>query len=387
MAFSDTFRFYSPTRITLGKGAVARLPNELRNHTEDTGLVVTDRGLVEAGIVEKITRILDEFSIAYELFDEVKANPPTQNVHVACERFKSKGCSFIIGLGGGSSMDVAKLVGVLAVKGGNILDYVGVKEQVGVDIPFLVCIPTTYGTASEVTPFAVVTDEEKHTKPVVTSPHIIPKVALIDPELSVELPMDVGAATGMDALTHAVESYVNWNSNLISGALALEAIRIISANIRQAVSSDKNIEATENMLIASTMAGMAFSQTGLGNVHAMSHPLGGHFDCPHGEANSVLLPHVMEYNLIACPSRFADIASSMDVWTDGLDDMAAAELSVEAVRTLSLEVGIPDNLAQLGIEEDRIPQMAEDAMGSRNVIVNPRKTTLDDIIDLYRRAM
>ncbi|MDA0709746.1 MAG: iron-containing alcohol dehydrogenase, partial [bacterium] len=247
------------------------------------------------------------------------------------------------------------------------------------------CIPTTYGTASEVTPFAVITDG--HFKSTVAGPNLIPNVGIIDSDIAVNLPAPIAAATGMDTLTHAIECYVSRLSNPISETLALRAINLVSKNLRQAVFTEHNHTATMNMMIACTMAGFAFSQTRLGNVHAMSHPVSGHYGVPHGVANAILLSRVMDFNRYACPEKFAEIAIAMGEDIAGLGDVDAAMMAVEAVENLAGDVGIPSSLGEAGARSEGIPVMAEDTMKSGNVAVNPRKTTLQDIIALYEEAM
>ena len=273
-----------------------------------------------------------------------------------------------------------------SITGGKITNYFIGEKPVPGPIPFLLCVPTTYGTASEVTPFAVITDDN-HFKGTVAGPYVIPDVGILDADMAVALPLPIAAATGMDALTHAIESYVSLMSNPISEGMALHAIRLISQNLRQAAYSDHNHEATQNMLIGSTMAGFAFSQTRLGNVHAMSHPVGGHYGVPHGIANSILLTRIMAYNRCACPEKFADIASAMGEDVNGLSAVDASVLAVEAVQNLSDDVGIPATLSEAGAKTEGIHVMAEDAMKSGNIQVNPRKTTIKDIIALYEESM
>lgn len=285
-------------------------------------------------------------------------------------------------------MDVAKGVGILATHGGDILEYPGSSgKPLEKPIPHLACIPTTYGTASEVTPFAVITDPDRKAKLTIASRFIIPQVAILEPELAVRLPFEVAGPTGMDALTHAIESYTNWLSTPVTEALAIGAIELIGANLRQAAASDYDLEATERMLLASTTAGLAFTQTRVGIAHAMAHPLGGFFDVPHGVANAILLPHVMEYNAIARPSTFARIAAALGADVEGLTEMDAAWEAVEAVRSLSEDLGIPGSLREVGVTEDMIPTLAEDSMISGSIVVNPRKATLKDIEAVFRSAL
>ena len=380
----ESFSFFSPTRLISGRGAVAETPGVLAKKGLKKPLVVTDRGLIEVGLVGRLTSLLDSEGVASAIYDGVEANPPVRVVHACAECYEAEGCDCLIALGGGSSMDTAKGAAVIIVNGGRVEDYFWPK-RVKERGPFLLCVPTTYGTGSEVTPFAVITDENLY-KAVVIGPEILPDLGILDSDMAVALPLPVAAATGMDALTHAVESYVSLAANPISQGLALHAISLISEHLGQAASSDSNHRATQKMLIASTMAGMAFSQTRLGNVHAMSHPVSGHFGVPHGVANAILLPRVMAFNLIACPEAFAEIAAAMGEDVEGLTPMEAASCAVEAVEALERDVEIPERLTEVGVKVEQIPVLAEDAMKSGNIKVNPRKTTLNDVIDLYEAS-
>jgi len=386
VAFQDQFSYYGPTRLIMGRGTIGNIPEIVNEKQVNKAQIVTDKGLVAAGVVGSITDVLDAAKIPYSIYDGVEPNPPVKNVDDCTTQYQSEGCDFLLAIGGGSSMDVAKTSGVLINHGGKITDYFIGEKPVPGPIPYLLCVPTTYGTASEVTPFAVITDDH-HFKGAVPGPHVIPDVGILDADMAVALPQPIAAATGMDALTHAIESYVSLMSNPISEGMALHAIRLIAQNLRQASYSDHNHDATQNMLVASTMAGFAFSQTRLGNVHAMSHPVGGHYDVPHGIANSILLTRIMEYNRYACPEKFADIAAAMGEDIGGLSEVDASVLAVEAVQNLSEDVGIPATLSDAGVKTEGIQVMAEDAMKSGNIQANPRKTTIKDIIALYEEAM
>ncbi len=381
---TESFQFYAPTRLIAGRGSVAQVPELLKPHAEEKTLVVTDRGLVQAGIVQLLTDVLDAAGCAYTLFDAVEPNPPIRVVEEGFQQYQSEGCGPIVIVGGGSSIDTAKAIGVLATNGGNIEAHFA-PANVPNRIPYTIAVPTTYGTGSEVTPFAVITDNN-HFKAAVRGPEIIPDVGILDSDFAVGLPMPVAAATGMDALTHAIESYVATTSNPLADASALHAIRLVADNLRQAASSDGNHEATENMLLASALAGVAFSQTLLGNVHAMSHPVSGHYGVPHGVANAILLTRVMDFNVIACPDRFAEIAAALGEDVTDLSEMEAATLAVEAVEALSNEVGIPPDLTTAGADPQGIPVLSEDAMKSVNISLNPRKTILQDVVSLYEQS-
>ena len=383
MPFQTSFDWRAPTHLICGPGSVQRLPELIPGKR---CLVVTDSGLNKAGIVDHVCEHLKRKKIDYVVYDKVVGNPPARCVHAGSKLYTAERCDGIIGLGGGSSMDVAKMVGAIASNGGRIESYV-VPAKIEKDLPHLVCLPTTYGTGSEVTPFAVVTNQRRKTKDPIVSGKIIPPVGILDAELAVGLPADVGGATGMDALTHALESYVNLAATPITEAMALGAIELIGENLRLACANDHELEATQNMLNASAMAAFAFSQTRLGIVHAMSHPVGGHFGVHHGLANAILLPVVCEYNLTARLEKFARIADALGADTDELTEYEAASTAIDAILDLNRDVGIPDRLSQVGVKATAIPAMARDSLLSANIAVNPRKIDEDGIRQLYRNAL
>ncbi|MDP6775161.1 MAG: iron-containing alcohol dehydrogenase [Candidatus Latescibacteria bacterium] len=385
MAYQEQFSYYAPTRLVVGRGTLGEIPGLLADRPEKKALIITDAGLKEAGLIDTVTDVLETARIEYAVFDGVEANPPIRVVKACADQYSQADCDWLLAVGGGSSMDVAKAAGVLVTNEGKIEDYFG-AGKVKTRVPFLVCVPTTYGTASEVTPFAVVTDDSNY-KSAVVGPEIIPDVGILDADMAVALPYVIAGATGMDALTHAVESYTSLGSNLISEGLAIHAIRLIAENLRQAAAGDHNHVATERMLIASNMAGMAFAQSRLGNVHAMSHPVSGHHGTAHGVANAILLTRIMEFNRIACPERFANIAVAMGEDVSGLSAMDASAFAVEAVEALGFDVGIPETLSEAGVDGEKIETMTDDALKSPNVEINPRKTTREDIVELYEASM
>jgi len=380
----ETFSFTAPATVTFGPGAIAKLP-ELTAGLGSRAIVVSDPGIAKAGILDRVLGALDHASVTAEPYPHVEPNPSIETVDAAHDLFRRTRSAFVVGVGGGSAMDVAKVVAVLAAHGGTVRDYEGMGKVPGPGVP-CVAIPTTAGTGSEVTIFSVITDRQRKFKMTVGSPHTVPQVALCDPELTLSMPQPLTAATGMDALTHAIESYINTVHNPIAATLARESMRLIGRSLRTAFSSGRNLQARTEMLLASTMAAMAFTRTRLGNVHAMSHPLGAHFDIPHGVANAVLLPSVMAWNMIACYDTYPQIASALGESVDGLSPREASEAAVEAVRRLARDVQIPERLRDLGVTREAIPRLAEDAMKSGNVLVNPRTTTAADITALFEAA-
>lgn len=380
----DIFTFEAPARLTFGVGAVAKLP-ELVAGLGNRALVISDPGVAKAGILDRVAELLKTAGVAGDAFTQVEPNPSVETVHAAHDMFRRSRAAFVVEVGGGSAMDVGKAVGVLAGHGGTILDYEGIGKVPGPGVP-VVAIPTTAGTGSEVTVFAVITDRRRKFKMTVGSPHIVPQVAVCDPDLTLSMPQPLTAATGMDALTHAVECYVNTVHNPIAKTLALEAMRLIGLSLRAAYANGRDLGARTGMLLASTMAAMAFTRTRLGNVHAMSHPLGAHFDVPHGVANAILLPYVMAWNLIACTETYPQVAAALGQRVEATPPREAAESAVDAVRRLSRDVGIPERLRDVGVTREGIPRMAEDAMKSGNILVNPRATTYNDIVGLFETA-
>ena len=385
MPFQTIAEFRMTTRVVHGAGSITRLADLFPDGAKV--LVVSDKGLAEAGIVDRATAVLDDAQIPYALFTDVVGNPVARNVSAGAKAYTQGDCSAILGLGGGSPMDVAKMVGVLVSHGGRIDQYLGAPATITGDIPPLICAATTYGTGSEVTPFAVLTNPKTKNKDPVISWKIAPQVAILDPELCLALPASVGGPTGMDALTHAIESYTNLLATPLTEGIALSAIEIIGEHLRTACANDHELEATQQMLLASCMAGVAFAQTRLGNVHAMSHPVGAQFGVHHGLANAILLPHVMDYNLQSRILKFGNIAQALGEDTDGASDYDAAGLAVEQVRQLNDDLGIPTRLRDAGVKTTGVAALSKAAMQSGNVQVNPRKTTLDDMKALFHTAI
>lgn len=384
----DPRRIYSwemPARLVFGADAAKQVGQQLRGLGGGKALVVTDKGIVKAGLLEGILEALRKAEMPYGVFDEVEPNPSIPCVEKAFALYQAEKCDSLVGLGGGSSMDTAKAVGVLATNPGRLTDYEGMYK-VKNGLPPFIAIPTTCGTGSECTFMAVITDLDRKFKFAIGSPLTLPKVALIDPTLLMNLPGPIVAATGMDALTHAVESYTNANVQPVSDGLNLQAIKMIGKYLRPAVANG-NLEAMANMVLASAIAGMAFTNTRLTIVHAMSHPVSAHAGTPHGIANAILLPYVMEYNLIGAADRFADVAGALGEDVTGLTAMQGAELAVEAVRRLMIDVGIPLTLKAVGVSAELISVMADDSLKSGNVPLNPRRVTRQDIVEVFERAL
>ncbi len=388
MDITKSFEFKLPTRILFGVNLVDSLGEEVKALGIQRVLLVTDKGVVNAGLLERLTRALDTSEIQYTVFDSVEANPTTATVHKGAEIFRKDQCNGLVALGGGSPMDAAKGIGVQATHEGDIMDY---SRRVGKPVrnitPPLVAVPTTAGTGSEVTWVSVLVDPKERVKIVVPSPYIAAKVAVLDPSLTITLPPEVTAFTGMDALTHAIEAYVSTKSTLIADSLALESIELISSNLREAVGNGDNLVARANMLLASTMAGMAFVNASVALVHAMAHALGGFFNIAHGIANAVMLPLVMRFSLIGNPGKYANIAAAMGETAEGLSEMEAAREAVFAVENLAADIGIPEDLKQLGADPGKINDLVEETLKQRGSYpFNPRQVGKRDIVQLFEQA-
>ncbi len=373
----DVFRI--PTRILFGRGVSQRVAEPLQQVGAKRVLIVTDPGVVAAGLVTPIEERIRDAQVAYEIYDGVVPDPTVADVDRCFERAKAFGADALVAVGGGSSIDTAKMAAVLMTNGGSALDYVG-SDKVPKPAAPVVAIPTTAGTGAEITINSVIADPAEHKKLVIISPNATALFALEDPDLTRGLPPFLTAITGMDTLVHAVESFVNKNTYRMMQALALEAIRDAAWALPRAVKDGGDLEARERMMRAVVSASLAFSNTRLGNVHAMALPLGGWCHVAHGTAVAVLLPHVMEFNITAAPDRFAAVAEAMGAGKD-------AKASVRHTHRLIEEVGIPRRLSECGVTEDKIPFMAKDAFQSGNIAVNPRTTTLADLEALYHSAL
>jgi alcohol dehydrogenase len=385
----ENSQFLCATKIVFGKNASLQAGEVLASRNHKKAMIVTDKGIINAGLLKGILESLTSNNIEYIIFDEVPPNPPSATVVKGVEVFRSNGCDSFIAVGGGSAMDACKTISMMTVNEGDINEYdIGGKEftQKGPDV---ITIPTTSGTGSEVTQWAVITNETKNWKSSIGSPLMAPVVALVDPVMTLGLPPAITAATGVDALTHAIEAYTTRDAlngaSPLADVLNLEAMRLIGANLREAYARGENYEAREKVMLGSTMAGVGFPQVGLGNAHALAHPLGGHYDIPHGVANAILLPYVMKFNLIACPGRFADIAVSLGENIDGLSPMEAAEKAVVAVQRLVKDTNIP-SLRSFNIKDSDWSILADDASKDMNSQTNPRKTSYQDLLNLFHEA-
>lgn len=381
----NNFNFKLPTEIEFGPGSIKKLGEKVRGFNAQKSMIVTDQGIVNAGILEKVSEQLSRANLPYVVFDEVESDPSTKTIEKIASQAKEENVDILIAIGGGSPIDAAKGTSVLLGNEGKLQDYGGVNKVKNKGIP-LIAIPTTAGTGSEVTIFAVLTDLDENLKFTVTSPLIAPSLALLDPELTLSLPPGMTGATGMDALTHAVEAYTSLINQPLSDVLALESIRLIYKYLPQAVSNGNNLEARTEMLKAQLMAGIAFNNAFLGLSHAIASPLGGHFHIPHGIANAIMLPYVMKFNVPAAPEKYAKIAETMGIDLKGKDIFENAYESAKAVERLVELCGLPNKLRDAGAKEENLDDVARDALKSGMLKFNVRKASEKQIREIVQEA-
>lgn len=378
-------RFILNETSYFGCGARKELKNEIKRRNFRKAFIVVDKDLIKFGTLDMVTSEIDE--TPYEIFSEFKANPTVKNVKDGVTAFNASDSDFIIAIGGGSAIDTAKGIAIVA-KNPEFADVVsleGVADTKAKCVP-IVALPTTAGTAAEVTINYVITDEESGRKMVCVDPNDIPVLAIVDAELMASMPKGLTAATGMDALTHAIEGYITKGAWELSDMFELKAIELISSNLRAATANGKDMKARENMALAQYVAGMAFSNVGLGCVHSMAHPLGARFDVPHGVANALLLPIVMEFNMPAALDKYCEIAKAMGEDVTRLTREEGAKVAVNAVKKLSLDLNIPQTLREINIPKESLKQLAKDAYADVCTGGNPREITENDILELYQLA-
>lgn len=379
--------FRTTPRIVMGAGALKNLAAEVAALKANKALIVTDQGLIDAGLVGQARAILEKAEIEYAVFADVEADPRYEIVADCVDKIRSEDADLIIGFGGGSPIDIAKVSAVMTTNEGPISEYFGIDLVPQAGLPTII-IPTTAGTGSEVTPIAILSDHTEKLKKGIVSSFLFPSVALLDPELTLALPPHVTAATGMDALIHGIESFTSKNASSISDLLASRAMELIARNIRTAFADGSNLTARSNMLEGSLLAGMAFCNAGVTAVHAFAYPIGAEFHIPHGVANSIMLTPVMEFNKLGNLEKFARIAEYLGENTTGLSTREAANAAVEAMRTLAVDLKIPDHLGEFGIEDKHIPELAEGVMKVTRLLANnPRELTQQDAEDIYRRVL
>ncbi len=378
--------FRTTKRIVFGTGAVEKVGAEVQGLKKKKVLVVTDPGIVQAGLLEPLKNSLKAADIPFALFDEVEPDPRIEVVRQCAEMGRKEGVEALIGYGGGSSLDIAKVAAVLLTNEGDLAQFFGIDLIPNPGLP-VILIPTTAGTGSEVTPIAILSDTQEKLKKGIVSPHLFPEVALLDPQLTVGLPPLVTALTGLDALIHAIEAYTSVNAFDLTDHLAFRAMELLYDNIRTAYARGEDLEARSKMLEGSLLAGIAFANAGVTAVHAFAYPIGGEFHVAHGLANSVMLPHVMRFNLLGNLPKFADIGSALGLDTDHLTDKDAALEALEAIEDLMEDLNIPRRLRDLNIPREAIPALAEGVMKVTRLLANnPRRIAVEDARRIYEEA-
>jgi len=381
-----THVFYSPTKVIVGLNSASQVAQEVKQFGGRRVLIVTDPGVVAADLIAPIASSLNSSDIAYVVYKGVEPEPPSRVIDQGAEIFRAESCDLVLGVGGGSSLDVAKGISLLAANKGKILDYCGI-DQVPQNGAPMILMPTTAGTGSEVTRVLVLTDEDQNTKNVVFTPYALANAAIVDPLLSLSMPPTVTADTGMDAMVHAIESYVSMNATVFSDILAERAIQLIAEYLPVAWAKGSNMDARYHMSLAATLAGMAFGSGGLGAVHALAYPLGTEYHMTHGRTNAIMLPHVMSYNIPGSPERIARIAELMGKDIEGYGAMEAADLAVEAIQELLETIKISCQIQDYGILESDLPKLVAGGMKQARLFVpNPRDLNEEDVVAIYREA-
>lgn len=378
--------FYIPAVNIMGENALEDAIQQIESLGFENALIVTDPGMTQLGVVAEVQNLLQEKDINSLVFDGVQPNPTVDNVNAGLDVLHTHKCDCVISLGGGSAHDCAKGIALVATNGGHISDYEGVDVSKKAQLP-LISINTTAGTASEMTRFCIITDQERHIKMAIVDQNVTPILSVNDPRLMAGMPASLTAATGMDALTHAIEAYVSTAADPITDACAIKAIELIRDNLHEAVHNGTNMVAREQMAYAQFLAGMAFNNASLGYVHAMAHQLGGFYNLPHGVCNAVLLPHVQKYNAQEAAPRLKHIAKALGVAVDSLTDEAGAEAAISAIVSLSRSVNIPAGLAELGAKEADFDILATNAMNDACGLTNPIQPTHEHVVAIFKVAM
>lgn len=382
------FRIFKTTaKIIFGNGAVRAVGEEAKAIRANKALIVTDSGILNAGLSKTLEESLSGSGIDYAIFGDVEADPRIEVVKNCVETAKKEGSDLLIALGGGSSIDTAKVTSILITNKGRIENYFGTDLITKRGIPNF-AIPSTSGSGSEVTPIAILSDETEKLKNGIVSSHLFPSVAVLDPELALSLPAELTASTGMDALIHAVEAYTSVNATGMTDMLAFRAMELLYGNIRTAYANGRNLEARSKMMEGSLLAGMAFANAGVTAVHAFAYPIGAEFHIPHGVANTLMLSPVLSFNLLGNVSKFASIANIFGFSTEGLDDLSSAEIALEAVERLVDDLKLPKHLSDFGVVENDIQALAESVMKVTRILANnPRVISVEDAMEIYRAAL
>jgi alcohol dehydrogenase class IV len=381
-----THTFYSPNKIILGMNTTSIVPEEIKKLGGGRLLLVTDPGVVQAGLISPVEDSLKTQNIDYVLYDAVEPEPPARVIDRGADIFQSERCGIILGIGGGSSLDVAKGISILVTNGGKILGYCGIDRVPHKGAP-LMLMPTTAGTGSEATRVLVLTDEEQNVKNVVFTPNALADVAIVDPALTFSMPPHVTADTGMDAMVHAVETYLSMNATVFSDVLAERAIELIACYLPVAWAKRANSEARYQMSVAATIAGLAFGSGGLGAVHALAYPLGTEYHMTHGRTNAIMLPHVMQYNISGSPTKYARIAQLMGQDIEGFSLAEAAAMAVAAIKELLDAINVSYHIADYGVAKEDLPKLVDGGMKQARLFEpNPRDLCEKDVKSIYEKA-
>ncbi len=386
MTENRTYTYLNPKIALMGAGCVKEIGKHAKDFGATKALIVSGKSKHGERLALDIYKILEDAGLEGTIFPGADPNPTDTSVMEGADIYRKEDCNIIVAVGGGSPMDCAKAIGIVVYNGGLINEYEGVGK-VTKGMPPLITVNTTAGTASEMTSFTIITDTKRHIKMAIVDPRITPDIAVNDPELMVSMPPALTAATGMDALTHAVEAYVSTMATPTTDAAAIKSIELISKYLRKAVAHGEDVRTRDMMAHAEYLAGIAFNNASLGYVHSMAHQLGGLYDLPHGVCNAILLPYVEAYNKQVVPERFADIARAMGENIERLSHEEAAERAIEAIRKLASDIGIPSGLKELGAKEEDFELLAEHAMQDVCRLTNPRELSKEDIIEIYRKAM
>lgn len=378
--------FFMPAINMIGRGALSDAVDAVQAYGLHRALIVTDQGLLQCGMATRIQQLLNQQGIESVVYSDTRPNPTTDNVKQGLALLQQQQCDCVISLGGGSPHDCAKGIALVASNGGSIEDYEGVDRSSKPQLP-MIAINTTAGTASEITRFCIITDPIRHIKMAIVDKHVTPLLSVNDPELMAGMPSSLTAATGMDALTHAVEAYVSTAANPITDACALKAITMIVHALPQVVKRGDDQPARESMAYAQFLAGMAFNNASLGYVHAMAHQLGGFYDLPHGICNAILLPHVQAFNAPACAKRLGDIAAAMGIDIHGLNEQQQTEACIGAIKALAKTVNIPAGLAMLQVKESDFPMLATNALQDACGVTNPRQASHAEVVAIFKAAL
>ncbi|MED3727678.1 iron-containing alcohol dehydrogenase [Priestia filamentosa] len=378
--------FRTAQTLVTGTGSISKIGEEAQKLKATKVMIITDKVIRQTGLLSKVIAPLEESGLVIDILDDVVPEPPFENLEEMITGLQGKDYDLLVGVGGGSALDITKVLSIMLTNKENVRDFVGIEKVQNEGVPTIL-VPTTSGTGSEVTYNAIFTDLRDQVKKGIVSAYLLPKVAIVDPELTLTVPPSVTAATGMDALVHAIESYTAIRAGELTDGIALHAIKLISRSLRKAVYNGKDLKAREDMAMGSLLAGISLGNAGVGAVHALAYPLGGKFKVPHGVANSLLLPFVMKYNAVADLEKFAEVAKAMGENIEGLSLREAADCAVQALAKLSQDVGIPSTLKEVGVTAEDIPGLAEEASKiDRLLHNNPRWLTVREIKKIYEEA-